>query len=71
MRTMRKMLNGDRVHLVDKKSRHYALTLKAGELFQLSGQTGETKKITQAHRAAGHREDHANPRPPPLAALVW
>ena len=39
MRTMREMLNGDRVHLVDKKSRHYALTLKAGEVFQLSGQT--------------------------------
>ncbi len=36
---MREMLNGDRVHLVDKKSRHYALTLKAGEVFQLSGQT--------------------------------
>ena len=31
--------DGDRVHLVDKKGRHYALTLKAGETFQLSGET--------------------------------
>jgi tRNA (adenine57-N1/adenine58-N1)-methyltransferase len=29
--------NGDRVHLVDAKGRHYALTLKAGDLYQLSG----------------------------------
>jgi tRNA (adenine57-N1/adenine58-N1)-methyltransferase len=29
--------NGDRVHLVDTKGRHYALTLKAGDLYQLSG----------------------------------
>ena len=31
--------NGDRIHLVDKKGRHYALTLKAGETFQHSGET--------------------------------
>lgn len=29
--------NGERIHLVDKKGRHYALTLKAGDLYQLSG----------------------------------
>ena len=29
--------NGDRVHLVDAKGRHYALTLKAGDVYQLSG----------------------------------
>ncbi len=28
---------GERIHLVDKKERHYALTLKAGEVFQHSG----------------------------------
>jgi len=31
--------NGERIHLVDKKGRQYALTLKAGETFQHSGQT--------------------------------
>ncbi len=31
--------SGDRLHLVDKKARSYALTLKAGETFQFSGQT--------------------------------
>ena len=31
--------DGDRIHLVDKKSRHYALSLKAGDVFQLSGET--------------------------------
>ena len=36
---MRLLQNGDRVHLVDKKGRHYALTVKAGEVFQFSGQT--------------------------------
>lgn len=36
---MRQLQNGDRVHLVDKKGRQYALTLKAGEVFQYSGQT--------------------------------
>jgi len=34
---MSQLANGDRVHLVDKKGRHYALTLKAGETYQLSG----------------------------------
>jgi tRNA (adenine57-N1/adenine58-N1)-methyltransferase len=29
--------NGERVHLVDAKGRHYALTLKAGDVYQLSG----------------------------------
>jgi tRNA (adenine57-N1/adenine58-N1)-methyltransferase len=29
--------NGDRVHLVDAKGRHYAFTLKAGDVYQLSG----------------------------------
>lgn len=31
--------SGDRIHLVDRKARHYAVTLKAGETFQLSGDT--------------------------------
>jgi len=31
--------DGDRVHLVDRKGRQYALTLKAGDTFQLSGET--------------------------------
>lgn len=35
---MRCFQDGDRVHLVDKKGRHYALTLKAGEVFQYSGE---------------------------------
>lgn len=30
--------NGERIHLVDKKGREYALTLKAGEVFQFSGE---------------------------------
>ncbi len=29
--------NGQRIHLVDKKGRQYAVTLKAGETYQLSG----------------------------------
>ncbi|HEY7533861.1 MAG TPA: tRNA (adenine-N1)-methyltransferase [Nitrospiraceae bacterium] len=29
--------NGERIHLVNKKGRHYALTLKAGDMYQLSG----------------------------------
>ncbi len=29
---------GDRIHLVDNKDRHYALTLRAGETFQFSGE---------------------------------
>ncbi|HET7909496.1 MAG TPA: tRNA (adenine-N1)-methyltransferase [Nitrospira sp.] len=32
-----RLQNGDRIHLVDGKGRHYALTLKAGDLYQLSG----------------------------------
>jgi tRNA (adenine57-N1/adenine58-N1)-methyltransferase len=28
---------GERIHLIDKKERHYALTLKSGEVFQHSG----------------------------------
>jgi tRNA (adenine57-N1/adenine58-N1)-methyltransferase len=36
---MRRLQNGERVHLVDKKGRQYALTLKAGEVFQYSGET--------------------------------
>jgi tRNA (adenine57-N1/adenine58-N1)-methyltransferase len=31
--------DGERVHLVDSKGRQYALTLKAGDTFQLSGET--------------------------------
>jgi len=31
--------HGERIHLVDKKGRQYALTLKAGETYQFSGQT--------------------------------
>jgi tRNA (adenine57-N1/adenine58-N1)-methyltransferase len=31
--------DGDRVHLVDRKGRQYALTLKAGDIFQFSGET--------------------------------
>jgi tRNA (adenine57-N1/adenine58-N1)-methyltransferase len=31
--------DGERIHMVDKKGRQYALTLKAGETFQYSGQT--------------------------------
>ncbi|MEK7235333.1 MAG: tRNA (adenine-N1)-methyltransferase, partial [Nitrospirota bacterium] len=29
--------SGERIHLVDKKGRQYALTLKAGDRYQLSG----------------------------------
>jgi tRNA (adenine57-N1/adenine58-N1)-methyltransferase len=31
--------DGERIHLVDTKNRHYAVTLKAGDVFQLSGET--------------------------------
>jgi tRNA (adenine57-N1/adenine58-N1)-methyltransferase len=31
--------SGQRIHLVDKKGRQYALTLKAGDTYQFSGQT--------------------------------
>ena len=36
---MSHLLNGERIHLVDKKGRQYALTLKAGAMYQFSGQT--------------------------------
>lgn len=36
---MRRLKDGDRIHLVDRKGRQYALTLKAGAMFQLSGET--------------------------------
>lgn len=36
---MRRLKDGDRIHLVDRKGRQYALTLKAGATFQLSGET--------------------------------
>jgi tRNA (adenine57-N1/adenine58-N1)-methyltransferase catalytic subunit len=35
---MSQLCNGERIHLVDKKGRQYALTLKAGETYQFSGQ---------------------------------
>jgi len=35
---MRRLQNGERIHLVDHKGRQYALTLKAGDRFQLSGE---------------------------------
>ncbi|MBS0150145.1 MAG: tRNA (adenine-N1)-methyltransferase [Nitrospira sp.] len=35
---MSQLANGDRIHLVDQKRRQYALTLKAGETYQFSGQ---------------------------------
>lgn len=38
MRLMSRLASGDRIHLVDKKGRHYVLTLKAGESYQFSGQ---------------------------------
>jgi tRNA (adenine57-N1/adenine58-N1)-methyltransferase len=38
MRAMSALRSGDRLHLVDKKGRQYALTLKAGEVYQFSGQ---------------------------------
>ncbi len=36
---MLQLTSGERIHLVDQKGRHYALTLKAGEIYQFSGQT--------------------------------
>ncbi|MBS0169340.1 MAG: tRNA (adenine-N1)-methyltransferase [Nitrospira sp.] len=36
---MSKLQNGERVHLVDKKGRQYALTLKAGDIYHFSGET--------------------------------
>lgn len=38
MRGMSALSNGERIHLVDQKRRQYALTLKAGETYQFSGQ---------------------------------
>lgn len=38
MRGMSRFSNGERIHLVDQKQRQYALTLKAGETYQFSGQ---------------------------------
>jgi len=38
MRVMSKFSSGERIHLVDQKRRQYALTLKAGETYQFSGQ---------------------------------
>jgi tRNA (adenine57-N1/adenine58-N1)-methyltransferase catalytic subunit len=35
--SLSQLQNGERVHLVDQKGRQYALTLKAGDLYQLSG----------------------------------
>ena len=35
---MAHLQNGERIHLVDKKGRQYALTLKAGDSYQFSGQ---------------------------------
>jgi len=36
---MAQLKNGERVHLVDKKGRQYALTLKAGDTYHFSGET--------------------------------
>lgn len=36
---MLQLASGERIHLVDQKGRHYPLTLKAGEIYQFSGQT--------------------------------
>jgi tRNA (adenine57-N1/adenine58-N1)-methyltransferase len=36
---MSQLKNGERVHLVDKKGRQYALTLKAGDTYHFSGET--------------------------------
>lgn len=36
---MSQLKNSERVHLVDKKGRHYALTLKAGDIYHFSGET--------------------------------
>ncbi len=36
---MTHLQNGERIHLVDKKGRSYALTLKAGDTFHFSGET--------------------------------
>lgn len=36
---MKPLQDGERIHLVDRKNRHYALTLKKGKVFQYSGET--------------------------------
>jgi tRNA (adenine57-N1/adenine58-N1)-methyltransferase len=36
---MSTLSSGERIHLIDKKGRQYALTLKTGETYQFSGQT--------------------------------
>jgi tRNA (adenine57-N1/adenine58-N1)-methyltransferase len=36
---MSHFLSGERIHLIDRKGRQYALTLKAGETYQHSGET--------------------------------
>ena len=36
---MRAIQDGERIHFTDKKGRQYALTLKSGAVFQLSGET--------------------------------
>jgi tRNA (adenine57-N1/adenine58-N1)-methyltransferase len=36
---MRLLQDGEKIHLVDHKNRHYALTLKKGKVFQHSGET--------------------------------
>ncbi len=36
---MSHLQNGERVHLVDKKGRQYAVTLKAGDIYHFSGET--------------------------------
>jgi tRNA (adenine57-N1/adenine58-N1)-methyltransferase len=36
---MTALQDGERIHLVDSKNRQYALTLKGGDVFQLSGET--------------------------------
>ena len=36
-RAMKYFQPGERIHLIDKKERHYALTLKTGDVFQHSG----------------------------------
>ena len=39
MPSMSQLANSERIHLVDKKGRQYALTLKAGDIYHHSGET--------------------------------
>lgn len=39
MPPMSHLRNGERIHLIDKKGRQYALTLKSGDTYQYSGET--------------------------------